>query len=175
MNPCDGNVAGFSFASCWLNALNCSSATAFVTPGASRMIAAMNCTSVRLGDNGSHTPSLPYQPNRGGMTPTMVWGLPFSRIVRPTADGSPSNSRSHSRWLRTTTGSAWPSGRMSVGWMVRPVTGGTPRKLNAFPDIRTPRRLSGANSPDISTLSAEVAITSPNAGTSRRRFSSSRK
>ena len=50
------------------------SATASVTPGASRTIGAMNGRSVRVGDSGSQNPSLPYQPNRGGMTPTMVCG-----------------------------------------------------------------------------------------------------
>jgi hypothetical protein len=63
---------------------------------------------------------------------------------------------------------------MSVGWMVRPATGGTPRKLKAVPDIRTPPKLSGANSPVMSTVSIDVAITSEKAGTSARDRSSSR-
>ena len=129
---------------------------------------------MRVGDSGSQNPSLPYQPNRGGITPTIVCGRPFSRSVRPMAEGLPSNSRSHSLWLSTTTGSAWPSGRMSVGWIVRPATGGTPRKLNALPDSSTPPKLSGANSPVMSTVSIEVAITSENAGTSASGRSSSR-
>ena len=58
---------------------------------------------------------------------------------------------------------------MSVGWIVRPTTGGTPRKLNALPERRTPPKLSGANSPVMSTVSIEVAITSANAGTSAGR------
>ena len=135
---------------------------------------AIHGTSVRVGDSGSQNPSLPYQPKRGGITPTMVWGRPFSRSVRPTAEGLPSNKRSHSRWLNTTTGSASPSGRMSDGWMVRPTTGATPRKLKALPESRTPPKLSGANSPVMSTVSADVAITSEKAGTSVRGRSSSR-
>ena len=130
--------------------------------------------SVRVGESGSQNPSLPYQPNRGGITPIIVCGRPFSRSVRPMAEGLPSNNRTHSRWLNTTTGSAWPSGRMSVGWIVRPTTGGTPRKLNALPDRRTPPKLSGANSPVMRTVSIDVAITSANAGTSVSARSSSR-
>ena len=57
--------------------------------------------------------------------------------------------------------------------MVRPATGGTPRKLKALPESRMPPKLSGANSPVISTVSADVAITSAKAGTSRRARSSS--
>ena len=53
-----------------------------------------------------------------------------------------------------------------VGWIVRPMTGGTPRKLKALPDSRTPLKLSGANSPVISTVSIDVAITSEKAGSS---------
>ena len=69
-------------------ALSCSSATAFDTPGASRTIGLIHGTSVRVGDSGSQNPSLPYQPKRGGITPTIVCGRPFSRSVRPTADGT---------------------------------------------------------------------------------------
>ena len=141
------------------------------------MIGLIQGRSVRVGDSGSQKPSLPYQPNRGGITPMIVCGRPFSRSVRPIADGLPSNSRSQSRWLNTTTGSASPSGRMSDGWIVRPTTGGTPRKLKALPDSSTPPKLSGANSPVISTVSTDVAITSENAGsagesTAARRASS---
>ena len=57
-----------------------------------------------------------------------------------------------------------PSARMSVGWRVRPITGGTPRKLKALPDSRTPPKLSGENSPVSSTGSIDVAITSEKAG-----------
>ena len=142
----------------------CSSAAAAVTPGASRTIALTQGTSVRIGDSGSQRPSLVHQPNRGGITPTIVCGRPFRRSVFPTAPGLPSNSRSHRRWLRTTTGSASPLARMSEGWMVRPTTGGTPRKLKAFAVTRTPVRLSGANSPVSSTGCTEVAITDANAG-----------
>ena len=143
-------------------------------PGVSRMIGLIQGTSVRVGDRGSQKPSLPYQPKRGGMTPTIVCGRLFSRSARPSASGLPSKRRSHNLWLNTTTGSTWPSGRMSVGWMVRPITGGTPRKLKALPDKRTPLKLSGANSPVMSTVSIDVAITSANAGTSESGRSSSR-
>ena len=173
MKPWDGNVAGFSAASWRLKASSCCVATASVTPGDSRMIAAIPGMSVRTGDSGSQNPSLPYHPNRGGMTPTMVRGTLFRRSVLPIAPGSPSNSRSHSLWLMTTTGSAWPSGRTSDGCSVRPTTGGTPRKLKALAVSSTPLKLSGAYSPVSSTGSIEVAMTSENAGTSRRRGSSS--
>jgi hypothetical protein len=53
---------------------------------------------------------------------------------------------------------------MSEGWMVRPATGGTPRKLNAFAVTRTPVRLSGEYSPVSSTGCTEVAITDAKAG-----------
>ena len=79
------------------------------------MMGLMNGRSVRPGASGNQNPSLPYQPNRGGITPMMVCGRPFKRSVRPTADGLASNSRIHNRWLNTTTGSASPLGGMSVG------------------------------------------------------------
>ena len=52
-------------------------------------------------------------------------------------------------------------------------SGGTPRKLKALPDISTPLKLSGANSPVISTVSIDVAITSENAGSAASVGSSS--
>jgi hypothetical protein len=123
-----------------------------------------NGTSVRVGASGNQRPSLVNQPKRGGITPTMVCWRPLRRSVRPTAAGLPSNSRSHRRWLITTTGSASPPARMSDGWMVRPSSGGTPRKLKAFGVTSTPLRLSGANSPVSSAGWKLVAITDAKAG-----------
>ncbi len=44
------------------------------------------------------------------------------------------------------------------------MTGRTPRKLKALPVSSTPPKLSGGNSPVMSTVSIDVAITSANAG-----------
>ncbi len=48
--------------------------------------------------------------------------------------------------------------------MVRPTTGGTPRKSKAFAVTSTPVRLSGENSPVSSTGATVVAITDEKAG-----------
>ena len=66
-----------------------------------------------------------FMPPKGaGATPTMVYGRPPMRSVRPTASGSASNAADQNAAEITTTGAA--TGRSSSGDSARPSAAGTP-------------------------------------------------
>ena len=87
--------------------------------------------------SGSQTSPDSGKPNRGGITPTISAGLPFSRTVLPTAAGSRLNCDSQIRWLMRMTGGA--PGRASLSLKSRPRIGATRRSASVLGVISTPR------------------------------------
>ena len=86
-----------------------------------------------------HRTSGSGNPNPGGITPTMVCGVPSSDSVRPTTSRRAAKRSRHSPSLMSTTGA--PPSRASSCASNRPRAGATPRVPSTRGEIRAPGSL----------------------------------
>ena len=85
----------------------------------------------------SSTPSKP-----GAVTPTIVYGCPFTVIERPTAEGSAPNRVAQNEWL-STAAACPPGARSSSSVKSRPAAARTPRTGKYLPETSSPLTRSG--------------------------------